>query len=128
MHYLLFYEVADDYVSRRAQYRDAHLEKAWQASERGELVLGGALSNPIDGAVLLFKGDSPEVAEKFARADPYVTSGAVKRWRVREWKTVAGEDSATPIRPNAVTATPTTGSVSSNADEASASSPDKDRD
>ena len=101
MHYLLFYEVGEDYVSRRAEFRDAHLEKAWKASERGELVLGGALSNPVDGAVLLFKGDSPEVAEKFARADPYVTSGAVKRWHVREWKTVAGEDSATPIRPNA---------------------------
>jgi uncharacterized protein YciI/heme-degrading monooxygenase HmoA len=98
MHYLLFYEVGEDYVTRRAQYRDAHLEKAWQASECGELVLGGALSNPVDGAVLLFKGDSPEVAEKFARADPYVTSGAVKRWHVREWNTVAGEDSATPIR------------------------------
>ncbi|HKM47055.1 MAG TPA: YciI-like protein [Terriglobales bacterium] len=85
MHYLLFYEVGEDYVSRRAEFRDAHLEKAWQASARGELVLGGALSNPVDGAVLLFKGDSPEVAEKFARADPYVTSGAVKRWHVREW-------------------------------------------
>jgi uncharacterized protein len=76
MRYLLFYEVADDYVFRRPQFRDAHLEKAWQASERGELVLGGALSNPIDGAVLLFKGDSPEIAEKFARADPYATSGS----------------------------------------------------
>jgi uncharacterized protein YciI/heme-degrading monooxygenase HmoA len=102
MHYLLFYEVGEDYVARRAQFRDAHLEKAWQASERGELVLGGALSNPVDGAVLLFRGDSPEVAEKFAQADPYVTSGAVKRWHVREWKTVAGEDSAMPLRPNTV--------------------------
>ena len=99
MHYLLFYEVGEDYVARRAEFRAAHLEKAWQASERGELVLGGALANPVDGAVLLFKGDSPEVAEKFARADPYVTSGAVKRWYVREWTTVAGEDAAKPMRP-----------------------------
>jgi hypothetical protein len=101
MHYLLFYEVGEDYVSKRAQFRDAHLEKAWKASERGELVLGGALSNPVDGAVLLFRGDSPEVAENFARLDPYVTSGAVKRWYVREWTTVAGEDAAMPIRQNA---------------------------
>ena len=41
MHYLLFYEVADDYLERRAQLRSAHLEKAWAASERGELVLAG---------------------------------------------------------------------------------------
>src|SRR5260370_21446054 len=104
MHYLLFYEVGEDYVSRRAEFRDAHLEKAWKASARGELVLGGALANPVDGAVLLFRGDSPEVAEKFAEADPSVTSGAVKRWHVREWKTVAGEDAATPLGPDAVAA------------------------
>lgn len=99
MHYLLFYEVGSDYVSRRAEFRDAHLENAWKASERGELLLGGALANPIDGAVLLFQGDSPKVAEEFAKADPYVTSGAVKRWHVREWTTVAGENAAMPVKP-----------------------------
>jgi uncharacterized protein YciI/heme-degrading monooxygenase HmoA len=104
MHYLLFYEVGEDYVRRRAEFRDAHLEKAWKASDRGELVLGGALTNPVDGAVLLFRGDSPDVAEKFARADPYVTSGLVKRWHVREWATVAGEGSTTPVRPKATAA------------------------
>ena len=102
MHYLLFYEVGEDYVSRRAQFRELHLTKAWQASERGELVLAGALANPVDGAVLLFQGDSPEVAEKFARTDPYVLNGAVKRWYVREWTTVAGDAAATPVRPQHV--------------------------
>jgi uncharacterized protein len=102
MHYLLFYEVGEDYVSKRAEFQDAHLEKAWAASARGELVLGGALANPVDGAVLLFKGDSPQVAEEFAKADPYVTSGAVKSWHVREWATVAGEEAAAPVRPSAV--------------------------
>jgi uncharacterized protein YciI len=101
MHYLLFYEVGEDYVARRADFRDAHLDKAWEASERGELVLGGAFAKPVDGAVLLFEGDSPEVAEKFAKADPYVTSGTVKRWYVREWTTVAGKGAAAPVRPSA---------------------------
>jgi hypothetical protein len=100
MHYLLFYEAGEDYVALRAEFRGVHLELAWKASDRGELLLGGALANPVDGAVLLFKGDSPTVAEDFARADPYVTSGLVKRWYVREWTTVAGEGSAMPIRPN----------------------------
>jgi uncharacterized protein YciI/heme-degrading monooxygenase HmoA len=99
MHYLLFYEVADDYLARRAPFRDEHLGKAWKASERGELVLGGAFAAPADGAVLLFRGDSPEVAERFARSDPYVTRGAVKRWYVREWNTVVGPDAATPVKP-----------------------------
>ena len=99
MHYLLFYEVADDYLARRDQFRSAHLEKAWASSERGELVLGGALANPVDGAVLLFTGESPSVAEEFARVDPYVTSGLVRKWHVREWTTVAGTGASKPVRP-----------------------------
>ena len=99
MHYLLFYEVSGDYLQRRQQYRAEHLKLARQAVERGDLVLGGALANPVDGAVLLFKGDSPQVAEAFARADPYVTNGLVARWRVREWTTVVGEAAAHPTRP-----------------------------
>ncbi len=100
MHYLLIYEVADDYVERRAAFRDQHLTLAWAASERGELLLAGALADPVDGAVLLFKGDSPAVAEDFARHDPYVLNGLVKAWRVRPWTTVAGESCSTPVRPS----------------------------
>jgi uncharacterized protein YciI len=100
MHYLLFYEVGDDYVSRRAQFREAHLEQACRASAEGGLVLGGTLANPVDGAVLLFRGDSAEVAETFARRDPYVTSGLVKRWHVREWSTVVGLEAASPLHPH----------------------------
>jgi len=98
-HFLLFYEVGADYVARRAEFRAEHLAKAWKASERGELLLGGALADPIDGAVLLFRGESPSVAEDFAKVDPYVTSGAVKRWYVREWNTVAGDQAVNPVYP-----------------------------
>jgi uncharacterized protein len=94
MHYVLFYDVADDYVERRGAFRAAHLEKARAAVERGELVLGGAFAKPLDGAMLLFRADSPEVAEQFAKTDPYVVNGLVKRWRVREWTTVVGHDAA----------------------------------
>lgn len=98
-HYLLFYEVADDYLARRAQFRNEHLDLAWKANERDELVLAGALADPTDGAVLLFKSDSPDVAKRFAESDPYVKNGLVKRWYVREWRTVAGDGSANPLRP-----------------------------
>ena len=101
MHYILFYEVADDYLSRRAEFRNAHLKLAWEAVERGELVLGGALADPVDGVLVVFKGDSPQVAEDFAKVDPYVNNGIVKRWYVRPWTTVAGESCATPVRPSA---------------------------
>jgi uncharacterized protein len=99
-HFLLFYDIAPDYAARRTAFRDAHLEQAWAASDAGELLLGGALANPLDGAVLLFAGDSADVAERFARTDPYVVNGLVTTWRVREWTTVAGETAATPVRPS----------------------------
>lgn len=101
MHYLLFYDIADDYLERRAQFRDAHLRAAWASHTRGELVLGGALADPVDGAVLLFSADSPRVVEEFARADPYVVNGLVVRWRVRAWATVAGDGAASPVKPAA---------------------------
>src|SRR5262245_59969753 len=102
MHYLLFYQVADDYLTRRAAHRQAHLEHAWRAVERGELVLGGALANPADQAILLFRCDGPGAVERFAAEDPYVRHGVVTSWRVREWTTVAGKEAATPVRPESL--------------------------
>jgi len=100
MHYLLMYEFASDYLARRAEFRNEHLALAWRAHERGEVVLGGALTDPADTGLLLFRGDSPEAAERFAGADPYVRNGLVTHWRVRQWTTVVGEDAATPVRPD----------------------------
>jgi uncharacterized protein YciI len=96
-HYLLFYDVVDDYVTRRQPHRAAHLEYAQPFVERGELILGGALAEPVDGAVLLFRGETPAVAHSFAASDPYVTQGLVTRWRVRPWTTVIGPQAAMPL-------------------------------
>ena len=93
------YDACDGYETKRVPFRELHLKHGWAAHERGELLLGGALADPIDGAVLLFRGETPEVAERFARSDPYVMNGLVTRWRVREWSTVVGADATNPIRP-----------------------------
>ena len=97
-HFVLSYDLVPDYLERRAAHRDEHLRLAWAAAERGELVLGGALS-PADTALLVFRGDAPEVAAAVARADPYVLYGLVKRHSVREWTTVVGDLAARPVRP-----------------------------
>jgi hypothetical protein len=104
MHYLLFYETLPDYEERRKPFRAAHLEYARSAVARGDLVLAGAFANPMDGAVLLFRADSPAVAEHFAQNDPYVVNGLVKKWHVREWTTVIG-DSAEVLIPNPLSPT-----------------------
>jgi uncharacterized protein YciI len=97
VHYLLFYDVVEGYTERRKPFRAAHLAHANEAVARGELVLGGALADPVDAAVLLFRAPSRQPAERFAERDPYVRNGLVKSWRVREWTTVIGPEASLRI-------------------------------
>ena len=61
-HFILFYDTVPEYLERRGEFRSAHLTLARAAQDRGELVLGGALANPVDGAILLFRGETEDVA------------------------------------------------------------------
>jgi len=54
MHYLLFYSYVPDVLERRADFRGAHLKHAWASQQRGELLLAGALADPVDTGVLWF--------------------------------------------------------------------------
>ena len=98
MHFLLLYQFVPDYLERRPLHRSEHLRLAWQAHERGELILAGALAEPADAAVLLFEGENDAAAKARAAADPYVRAGLVTRWSVRPWTTVVGDSAATPVR------------------------------
>ena len=91
-YFALFYEVVEDFANRRTPYRDEHLKLARAAQARGELVLAGALAQPTDGALLVFRGERPDAAENFARHDPYVINGLVQRWYVRPWTVVVGNE------------------------------------
>jgi uncharacterized protein YciI len=97
MHYLLFYDVVADFPARRTPFRGEHLALVRAAHERGELVMAGALADPFDGAVLVFRGESPASAEAFAAADPYVKHKLVTQWRVRKWATVVGDGATMPV-------------------------------
>jgi uncharacterized protein YciI len=89
-YFALIYEVADDYLARRTAFRQEHLWLAAAAHERGEIVLAGAFSDPADRALLIFRGADRSAAESFARKDPYVLNGLVKKWEVRPWTVVIG--------------------------------------
>jgi uncharacterized protein len=95
-YYALFYHVVDGFVERRMAFREAHLAHARHAANRGELVLGGALSEPSDTALIVFRGDSPDAARVFAESDPYVRNGLVQRWEVRPWNVVVGTHADLP--------------------------------
>jgi uncharacterized protein YciI len=95
-HFVLIYEFGEDFLTRRVAFREEHLAWARAAAARGEVVLGGRLSDEASG-MLLFKVESGVVAEEFARRDPYVVNGVVVRWRVREWITVVGVDALNAV-------------------------------
>jgi hypothetical protein len=89
MHYLLIYDVVDNYIELRKPHRPVHFEHAQRAYAAGELALAGALADPVDQAVFVFRNS--EAATRFAQNDPYVQQGIVKSWRVRTWTTVLGD-------------------------------------
>jgi hypothetical protein len=93
-YYALFYDVVDDFVSRRAPYREAHLRLARDAHRRGDLVLAGALRDPADRALLVFHAPDRSIVEDFAKNDPYVIASLVTRWQVRAWTVVIGNEPA----------------------------------
>ena len=96
-HFALIYDYVPDFREKRAPFRGRHLDYANASVARGELQLGGAFADDPPNGMLLFKGESPEVAADFARADPYVLNGVVTAWRVREWITVVGPEALTKV-------------------------------
>jgi uncharacterized protein len=90
-YYLLEYALIDDYLARRAVFREAHLALAREAHRRGDLILAGALAEPPDRAVLVWRTDDRSVVERFVDGDPYVRNGLVTSWTIRPWTVVIGE-------------------------------------
>jgi hypothetical protein len=101
MHFVLSYEIVDNFAEKRTPFRKEHLAKVRASHASGKLVLAGALADPVDGALLVFRGPTAEAAEAFAKADPYVTSGLVTKWRVRKWATVVGDGATMASVPDA---------------------------
>ena len=98
-YFALFYETVDDYVARRAAFRHDHLALAREAHARGELLLAGAMADPVDRALLIFRVPDREAVERFVQRDPYVRNGLIKKWEVRPWTVVIGNDPAAPDTP-----------------------------
>ena len=95
MHYVLIYDVVDGFIEKRQPYRPEHLEHVSKAYQDSAMIMGGALADPPDKVMMVFKCPEADVVEEFAKTDPYVTNGLVKEWRVRRWNTVSS--SGTPV-------------------------------
>lgn len=92
MYYVLFYKTIDNYIEKRAPFREEHLRLANAARSNGTLVMAGALADPADEALLVFNAESAQVAEDFAKNDPYVKNGLITEWKVRPWTVVVKKD------------------------------------
>src|SRR5258708_18680534 len=90
-YYALFYEVVDDCADGRVPFRQEHLRLANEAGERDEIVFAGALAEPAS-ALIVFHVDEKTKVESFARKDPYVQNGLVKKCEVRLWNVVVGNE------------------------------------
>jgi hypothetical protein len=91
-YFALIYYVTEGFVSRRTAFREEHLQLVEKANRRGELLLAGALGDPVDRALLVFRTQDRSIPEDFARNDPYVTNGLVTRWEVQPWAVVIGNE------------------------------------
>ena len=91
-YFALTYDVVPDFIERRTAYRAAHLERVRAANAHGLLMLAGALGDPPDAALLVFRAESAAPVDAFAHADPYVIEGLVTAWRVRPWNVVVGAE------------------------------------
>jgi len=88
--YVLLYESADDVRSKAPLHFPAHVARWKEFQEQGTLLMIGAFANPQDeSSMAIFT--TGEAAEAFARSDPFVLNGVVRRWSIREWnEAIAG--------------------------------------
>ncbi|MCM5661932.1 YciI-like protein [Galbibacter mesophilus] len=89
-YFALKYKVAENYLEERAKYRAEHLQLAKDYHEKGILILAGAMENPADEALLIFKCDSEAEVKYFVENDPYVENKLVLDWEIRKWNVVIG--------------------------------------
>jgi uncharacterized protein len=82
--YVLFYESGDDLRSKAPAHFPAHMVRVKEFHGRGALLMVGTFGNPQEeGAMSIFT--TREAAEEFAKDDPFVVNGVVRRWKVLEW-------------------------------------------
>lgn len=81
--FAIVYGYVPDMENRRTPHRQAHLDFLRSAADRGELVLAGALTDPVDGGILIVRATDAGAARVFADGDPYAAAGLVRSVTIR---------------------------------------------
>jgi uncharacterized protein len=88
--YVLFYESADDVLTRAPAHYEAHVARIGEFHARGSLLMVGPFANPQEeGSMSIFA--SREAAEEFVAGDPFVLNGVIRAWHIRAWDEALSE-------------------------------------
>ena len=90
--YVLQYDYVDDAFEKRKPHREAHLALIGKQVEKGNVILAGAVDNPPTGGLLIFRNLSQNDIEQLAQQDPYVVNGVVKKYTIKPYMAVIGDD------------------------------------
>ena len=83
MKIVVVYELAPDGLPKAQASFPGHRARLVDFHARGVLLMAGPFANPSEGAMAIFT--TRAAAEEFVAGDPFVTSGAVGEYTVREW-------------------------------------------
>ena len=83
MKFVVSYDLADDGLPKAMANFPGHRAMLIEYKARGVLLMAGPYANPAEGALAIFT--TREAAEEFVRDDPFIVSGAVARYAIREW-------------------------------------------
>ncbi|KAI3437909.1 hypothetical protein D9Q98_000354 [Chlorella vulgaris] len=90
-YHVLQYAYVPDILEKRGPHREQHLAGASKMADANKLVMAGALTDPVDGAIFIFRNVSKDDIEQFVQADPYVKAGLVPNYTIRPYMVVAGD-------------------------------------
>ncbi|NNU43829.1 YciI family protein [Ramlibacter montanisoli] len=83
MKVLMFYELAEDGLSKARAHATSHQARLREFHGRGVLLMAGPYGAPPVGALGVFT--SRAAAEEFARDDPFMLNGVVGKCTIHEW-------------------------------------------
>lgn len=89
-YYVVFFETSydslEEAVSKAPDVIAAHRARSNEWHSQGRLLMAGAFLNTSqEKLATMVICSTREVAEEYARGDPFVLKGMVNRWYIREW-------------------------------------------
>lgn len=89
--FAVFTHFVENAAEKRAPFREAHLAHLRELHEKGVLILGGALQNPLDQGLLIIRAESESDIEQILANDAYAKNGVWTKIVIREWNVVVGK-------------------------------------